>query len=106
MTGQLRTIITATDPAIRNLSLDGFCRGASVETLLAECADLDQFRRTCENLYERVRALFFLYAVHRFHLPLASGFPRGGRIPFAGYEQLLRRRFDEAIDSFLAAQRR
>ena len=31
-----------------------------------------------DNLYERVRALFFLYAIHRFHLPRASpARPRG-----------------------------
>jgi hypothetical protein len=105
MTGQLRAIITADDPAVRDRSLDGVCRGASVEALLTECADLDEFRRGCENLYQRVRALFFLYALHRFELPRRPELPRGGRIPFAGYEQLLRRRFGEAIDAFLAAQR-
>ena len=34
---------------------------------------LDAFRRTSDNLYERVRALFFLYAIHRFHLPRQAG---------------------------------
>jgi hypothetical protein len=38
--------------------------------VLGECEDLDGFRRRSENLYERVRALFFLYSIHRFHLPL------------------------------------
>ncbi len=33
---------------------------------------LDRFRRASDNLYERVRALFFLYAIHRFHLPLRA----------------------------------
>jgi hypothetical protein len=106
MTGKLRTIITAENPAVRDQALESVCRGVTAEELLAECADLDRFRRTCANLYERVRALFFLYAVHRFHLPARPEFPCGGRIPFAGYQQLLRRRFDEAIDGFLAAQRR
>jgi hypothetical protein len=105
MPGTLRRIITVADPAVRDQSLDSVCRGAQVPELLAECADLDDFRRRCENLYERVRALFFLYAVHRFHLPLTPGFTQGGCIPFRGYQQLLRRRFDEAIDAFLAAQR-
>ena len=45
---------------------------ASIDQLLAECAALDRFRRDSDNLYERVRALFFLYAIHRFHLPFAS----------------------------------
>ena len=69
MTGKLRHIITASEPDVRNQSLDAFCRSASLQELLRECEDLESFRRTSENLYERVRALFFLYAIHRFHLP-------------------------------------
>ena len=94
MTRRLRTVITSADPAVRNASLDSLCRDASLEDLLAECADLDRFRRESDNLYERVRALFFLYAIHRFHLPQQPGLPRAGRIPFVGYQRLLTRRFD------------
>ena len=66
---------------------------------------LDRFRRASDNLYERVRALFFLYAIHRFHLPLRAGAAgAAAAIPFAGYTHLLKRRFEEAIDLFLAAQ--
>ena len=65
----LISIITATDPALRNQSLEGACAELSLEELLKQCAQLDAFRRRSENLYERVRALFFLYAIHRFHLP-------------------------------------
>jgi len=100
----LTDIITARDPAVRNLSLDAVCRDAGVDTLLAECASLDAFRRTSDNLYERVRALFFLYAMHRFHLPFRVGMRAQALIPFRGYEHLLQRRFEEAIEMFLAAQ--
>ena len=99
-------IITTSDPAVRNRSLDMFCRAASLRELLAECAELDAFRRRCENLYERVRALFFLYAIHRFHIPEKDGLNVRGLVPFRGYEQLLNRRFEEAIDVFLEAQER
>src|SRR5258708_2532251 len=111
----LTPIITSADPAVRNQSLDAACAGLSLDDLLQECAGLDDFRRHCENLYERVRALFFLYAIHRFHLPAklalnhrpstlaASG---SSLIPFKGYELLLRRRFEEAIDNFLSVQER
>lgn len=103
-------IITATDPAVRNTSLDALCARLSGEALLQECAALDVFRSRSDNLYERVRALFFLYAIHRFHLPakLESGASLGEGvkhlIPFAGFEHLLQRRFEEAIQSFLAVQ--
>ncbi|WP_141610416.1 UTP--glucose-1-phosphate uridylyltransferase [Litorilinea aerophila] len=104
--GELIQIITASDPEVRNRSLDAFCRRASLPQLLRECAELDRFRREAENLYERVRALFFLYAIYRFHLPTKPGIRPRGFIPFEGYANLLRRRFEEAIDLFLAAQER
>jgi hypothetical protein len=66
---------------------------------------LEAFRRQSDNLYERVRALFFLYAIHRFHLPRASGMATRGLIPYRGYEHLLQRRFEEAINTFLEVQR-
>jgi hypothetical protein len=104
-------IITASEPALRNHSLEGACAGLSLDELLQQCAKLDDFRRRSENLYERVRALFFLYAIHRFHLPAkleeASRITHHvsrSLIPFKGYEHLLQRRFEEAIDHFLAVQ--
>src|SRR6187549_3008992 len=98
---QLIHIITSSDPAIRNQSLDAFCRAASLKELLAECAELENFRQQSENLYERVRALFFLYAIHRFHLPLKIKIGSSNHIPFKGYEHLLQRRFEEAVEIFL-----
>ncbi len=94
--------ITASDAETRDRSLESLCRGVTLEDLLAGCEELDRFRRTSDNLYERVRALFFLYAIHRFHLPARDG--QGAALPHAGYANLLRRRFEEAIDIFLAAQ--
>jgi UTP--glucose-1-phosphate uridylyltransferase len=100
----LTAILTADDPVVRNRSLDGFCRRATLPELLSECAALDRFRRTSDNLYQRVRALFFLYAIHRFHLPCRPGVRAPGRVPFRGYEHLLQRRFEEAIEVFLAME--
>jgi len=107
----LTRIITATDPVLRDQSLDSACADLSVDELLAECAALDDFRRRSENLYERVRALFFLHAIHRFHLPpklarAARTLRQPPLVPFQGYEHLLQRRFEEAIDSFLTVQHR
>jgi hypothetical protein len=104
MSGKLVYLITATDPALRNQSLEVFCRSASLADLLAECEDLERFRRQSTNLYERVRALFFLYAIHRFHLPLKPGLAPRGMVPFAGYTHLLQRRFEEALEVFQESQ--
>lgn len=100
----LTEIITATDPATRDRSLDAFCRGATLEALLAECAALERLRRSSANLYERVRALFFLAAIHRFYLIGAPGVAPVGHVPYAGYAHLLNRRFEEAISAFQEAQ--
>jgi hypothetical protein len=103
--GQLAAIIASGDPSVRDRSLDAFARKASLGELFAECADLEAFRRRSENLYERVRALFFLHAIHRYHLPLKKGLAPRGRVPFVGWLHLLQRRFEEAIEAFLAEQR-
>ncbi len=88
----------------RNISLDSLCQGLDLNSLLEECRELDSFRRNSDNLYERVRALFFLYAIHRFHLPRLSSPNAPALIPYAGLKNLLERRFEEAIGVFLAAQ--
>jgi len=105
MADALIEIITATDAKVRNRSLDSVCRAASLDQLMAACAELDDFRRRSDNLYERVRALFFLYAIHRFHLPLKPGVSQRGLIPFEGFRHLLHRRFAEAIENFLTVQK-
>jgi hypothetical protein len=76
----------------------------AIDELLAESSALDSFRRHCDNLYQRVRALFFLYAIHRFHVPRLSTTAASALIPYTGFKNLLERRFEEAIDVFLAAQ--
>ncbi len=100
----LITIIQSAENAVRDQSLDAICRVASIEELLAECDALEGFRLQSENLYERVRSLFFLHAIYRFHLPTRD-LPKGGQIPFEGYEHLLQRRFEEAIEVFFRAQK-
>jgi hypothetical protein len=103
----LVAIIESDDPAIRDQSLESVCDGATADELLAEAGALESFRHASKSLYHRVRALFFLAGIHRFHLP--ERLPAGGRaaalIPHAGYEHLLNRRFEEAIGTFLESQR-
>ena len=101
---RLTEVITARDTPQRHRSLDALCAGLTLADLLRESEALDRFRRSNDNLYQRARALFFLYAIHRFHLP--ARLPAASRtlISFAGYRKLLKRRFEEAIDTFLAAQ--
>ncbi len=104
--GRLVEIITSSEMEVRNRSLDVICSRATLPELFEEARALDTFRRHSDNLYEQVRALFFLYAIYRFHLPAKSGLVRRGLIPYQGYEHLLQRRFEEAIDTFLEAATR
>src|SRR5690348_2797036 len=93
-TRDLISIIKAANPSLRNQSLDEVCSALSLELLFEQTATLDAFRRSSENLYEKVRALFFLYAIHRFHIPArlrAASRPapsghHASLIPFKGYE--------------------
>lgn len=96
----LSDLITSPDPAVRNTPLAVACRRMTYRELLAERAALDRFRRERTNLYERVRALFFLYAIDRFHLPGRAELPGSGRVPYPGVERLMERRFDEAVRLF------
>ncbi|MFZ1938907.1 MAG: UTP--glucose-1-phosphate uridylyltransferase [Terracidiphilus sp.] len=102
---ELWNIITSADPEIRNRSLDSVCRATTADQMLAEAADLELERRSSENLYESVRALFFLASIHRYHLPTRHEIAQGRTlVPFAGFEKLLSRRYEEAIGIFLGAQ--
>jgi len=105
MSLRLLDLITSPDEEIRDRSLDEICAKATLDELLAECVIIDNFRRAEKNLYRRVRALLFLYAIHRFHLP--SRFSLNvlpTPIPYSGYEHLLERRFEEAIEIFSQKQ--
>jgi hypothetical protein len=103
MPSPLIDIITSGDPMVRNTGLDAICAGASEQELRTHAATLDAFRRSCSNLYERVRALFFLYAIHRFHLPGCAASRTGapGHIPVHAGELVRARRYTEAIDHLL-----
>lgn len=101
---ELIQIIISEDDAVRNRSLESVCVGLTADQLLAHAESLDQFRRHQDNLYHRVRALFFLSAIYRYHLPALLSPQNSGLIPFSGYDHLLSRRFIEAIDTFLETQ--
>jgi len=102
--GQLIEIITSKNADLKDQALDSYCKNVSTKDLLNECDELDLFRRESTNLYFKVRSLFFLYAIHRFHLPFRENISYESLIPYDAYEHILNRRFEEAIDSFLKIQ--
>lgn len=104
MSQRVTDLIASADPATRDRAIDQWCANRTVAQLLEDCAELDAYRRRETNLYQRVRALFFLTAIHRYHLPARPELPRLGRVPYEGFRHLLERRFEEAIAVFAAAQ--
>ncbi|WP_161890478.1 UTP--glucose-1-phosphate uridylyltransferase [Pontibacter russatus] len=93
--------ITATDAASRNRSFFEISRKLTAKEMLLALRELDTFRKATPNLYEKVRAILFLYAGYRFFLMEAKETPTVGKIAYAGFEDLLARRFEHAIATFL-----
>ncbi len=100
----IETIVSEDDDK-RNRSLESLCEGLSAPELLDAAQRLDDFWRVTSNLYHRVRALFFLAAIYRYHLPSVLPATQDGLISFEAHEHLLGRRFVEAIDELLSDQR-
>jgi hypothetical protein len=97
--------ITSDDATLRNRSLSSLCRSLTIDQLLAAGDELDHFRRRSANLYHRVRALMFLAALHRYHMPPRLTAEHASLVPYNAYEHLLKRRFGEGLQLLLAYQR-
>ena len=103
VSSRLIETITAKDRVKRDTSLETLCDALSLGELLKECKTLDKFRRQHANLYERVRALFYLYALYRFYIPakLQNEGTNGATVSYEAHTHLLERRFSEALDHLL-----
>lgn len=100
----LLDIIGSEDSTIRDSSVDTWCADKSFSELLAAADELEAYRHEETNLYQRVRALFFLHVLHRYHLPLQEELGSSGQVPYAAFQRLLDRRFEDAIGILLKAQ--
>jgi hypothetical protein len=92
--------ITSGEPGIRDRSVRELTRGASLEEKLQACSDLETFRQACQNLYERVRACLFLHAIYRFDIQEDPSVRAAGLIPYAGFTDVMERRYEQAITAF------
>jgi galactokinase/mevalonate kinase-like predicted kinase len=98
--------LTSADPAVRDRSIWDLTSAASAADVLEACEEVEKFRQGSKNLYERVRASMFLHALYRYRLQESASLPTTGLIPFEGFEDLLARRFEQAIAAFRGAARR
>lgn len=98
----LVSVITSDDAITRNQSLSELCSPLSIDELLEQAKELEAFRYTEDSLFLKVRALFFLQAIHRYHLPAREGFKNQAHLSYEAHEYMLERRFEEAIRVLLA----
>ena len=98
--------ITDSDPAVRDRSARELAAHVSLAEKLEACQELEEFRRTRENLYERVRASLFLHALYRYEIQEDEAIRGAGLIPFSGFTHLMDRRYEQAIAEFLDAMAR
>ncbi len=90
------------DPRHRDYPFDKWVSGKDLATLEAEADALEQFRKTSDSLYDRVRALLFLSNLHQFHIvALSMG---EALLPYAAVENIRNRHFEQAIADLLAAR--
>ena len=92
--------ITSAEPQKRDRSFFELSRHMQSKELLGALLELEEFRKTTSNLYDKVRAILFLYAGFRFCLISAKETPKIGKVPYTGFEDLLARRFEQAIYAF------
>src|SRR5687768_17281650 len=93
--------ITATEASKRNRSFFELGKTLSSKELFKALLELDAFRESTPNLYDKVRSILFLYAGFRFFLMESPQTPSAGKIPYSGFEDLLARRFEHGISTFL-----
>jgi len=67
---------------------------------LSGLSELEKFRKTTQNLYERVRACIFLYAGYRFYMMESDKINDAGHISEEGYNNYLKRNYEKAISIF------
>lgn len=96
-------LLTSDDPGVRNRDLAEWASTAPLSSLLEECSALEDYWREEPNLYRKVRALFFLHAIHRYHLPACPELPAEGRIPYPAVASLRDRSFLKCVSLLLEA---
>ena len=89
--------ITNKDKKIRDKAFRSLCQELTTKEIISQLDELELFRHKTKNLYERVRACMFLYHGYRFILMDAPGIAPVGHNSEVIINNILERRFEEAI---------
>ena len=94
--------IVSSDPELRNRSFFNLASKLSSKELIEALEEVETFRTRAENLYEKVRACLYLYAGYRFFLQESKEIPQTGHLAPEGFDDLLTRKFEQAVARFRA----
>lgn len=101
MSNSLIETIISSDDTIRNRSVTDLLSGKSRPELIKSAGDLEEFRKSSDNLYHRVRASLFLFVIYRFYLGNDYEAGQQGKIPIEGVKAALDRDFESSIGIYL-----
>ncbi len=101
MSNELIATIVSEDAALRNRSVDSLLKNKRADELLNIAGELEAFRISSENLYHKVRASLFLFALYRFYLQTDENVPKTGIIPIQGIRSAFKREFEESVEIYL-----
>jgi UDP-N-acetylglucosamine pyrophosphorylase len=101
MSNELIETIISEEECLRNRSIDSLLQNKSKDELLNLAEELEDFRKSSENLYHKVRASLFLFVIYRLHLQNFSEIPQCGEIPFEGIKNAFDRDFENAIKIYV-----
>ncbi len=101
MSNVLVETIVSEDEAVRHRSIDSLLHDKDRGQILKLAGELEAFRTSSDNLYHKVRASLFLFAIYRFHLMRDRKTPGQGKIPSDGVKAAFARDFEKSIAVYL-----
>jgi galactokinase/mevalonate kinase-like predicted kinase len=97
MSNELIETIVSEDKSLRNRSINYLLQNKNKDELLKFAEELEALRISSSNLYHKVRASLFLYAIYRFYLQEDIEIKSCGRIPLEGVKAARHKNFEESI---------
>ncbi len=97
----IKTIVS-NDELLRNRSINAILQNKNRNHILQLTGELETFRRSSDNLYHKVRASLFLFAIYNFYLQFNKETVQFGKIPFEGIKAAFDRDFEKAINIYLS----
>lgn len=101
MPNELIQTILSEDDIIRNRPIDHLLKDKNMGQLGMLYEELEEFRKSSNNLYHKVRASLFLFVIFRYYLQYHKEIPQHGEIPFEGVKSALDRNFEQAVRIYL-----